>query len=510
MATAETTRVAERPQIVLPGPLGVNGVQNARYHHLLNSNEAPLDLECPFIQSALSSRRDRLAQHDDTGLQSEGHVGEHEALMADVARHAAILSPLRRMPAEILSEIFSSTLPSDWELLRRGKFDVNDSPWTLSHTCSRWRTIALTSSLLWSFIAIDFEVLHAPLVAYPLALLRTQLSRASQLRLSFSGSYLNFNHQITLFELLVEYSPLWVEANLTLLTELLPTIAGIRGRVPLLRSLWLEWCKPGPTQRLPEVDIDCFLTRYQCNGSWQRHLDILQSAPNLVEARVYIIEDGTSHGIPGGTVIEFRSLRLLYVSHSDILDCLRLPALRELGLIVTTELDTPSHVDTMALRSSCTLRELRVVGVAASIVTMILQNHRSITELVNVATGVQSAREANAVVSALSTCDASGAFTLAPQLAGVFFAIDRSPVDCARYLDMLSSRCKASSASGRTLRSAGLLIQPDTDHLGFAPSIRLQVGELRAEPGLDFLFVEGTTTMHMTSEWLFDPFVRRS
>ncbi|KAJ7140393.1 hypothetical protein C8R46DRAFT_1320308 [Mycena filopes] len=476
---------------------------------------------------------------------TSGAMAEHKReAVVDVARNAAILSPLRRMPTEMLSEIFSLTLASD------GRTNIKDSPWTLSHTCSRWRAIAIDSPSLWSFIAIncgsDFKDLA---VLYPLPLLRTQLSRAARLRLHFEADCtgVHAHHQTVLFELFVEYSAMWFDVDLTLLTGLLPAMEDIRGHVALLHSLSLGWFT---STSAAEVNIDCFvdapalrsvnlrlerfprvslpsslqLTRYRLNGPWKCHLDVLrQCAPSVIEARVYVLEEQSPdvrRVVPGDKLIELPNLRLLYLSHSDIMDCLRVPALRELGLLpsdseLPRHINSPHHIGSMVVRSCCTLRALRVVGVDASTVTEILQHHRGITEFVYVAAGVESGRDANAVVSALSAkSDSSGAFTLAPQLARVkFFAIDDRTADVDTdgpadwtpgYLDMILSRRKAPVCR---LNSVALVIQRDYD---VWPSIKLQVDELRTQSTGDFHLLVAKTddddeaVAQMVVEWLFD------
>ncbi|KAJ7135117.1 hypothetical protein C8R46DRAFT_1048056 [Mycena filopes] len=469
---------------------------------------------------------------------------DERTLVADVARNAGISSPLRRMPTEMLSEIFSLTLGSD------GRTNVKNSPWTLSHTCSRWRAIAIDSPSLWSFIAIncggDFKDLA---VLHPLPLLRTQLSRATRLRLHFEADCTgaHAHYQTALFELFVEYSAKWFDVDLTLLTGLLPAMEGIRGRVPLLHNLSLGWFTSTPDA---EVNIDCFidapalrsvdlrleryptvsfpyspqLTRYRLNGPWKRHLDIFQqSAPSLIEARVYVLEEQSPDArrvVPGGKLIELPNLQLLYLSHSDIMDSLRVPALRELGLLpsdseLPRHVNSPHYIDAMVLRSCCTLQALRVVGVDASAVTEILRNHRGITEFVYVAAGVESGRDASAVVSGLSAkSDSSGAFTLAPQLARVkFFAIDDRTADIDTngdvdwtpgYLDMILSRRKAPVCH---LKSVALVVQRDYD---VERSIKLQVDELRTQSTGDFRLLVAKTdddddsVAQMVVEWLFD------
>ncbi|KAJ7135091.1 hypothetical protein C8R46DRAFT_1325848 [Mycena filopes] len=512
--STDTSTPTHQPEGPLPVPLGVNGIPDERYQRLLNSNEAPLDFECPFIQFVLSTRRDRLARYDDTGLRppsEAGNVETHEALVADVARNAAILSPLRWMPVEILSEIFSWTLPSDWELLQRGRIDVRDSPWTLSQTCSRWRTIAIHSPSLWSFIGIycGYENLA---VIHPLELLKTQLERASHLRIHFTADYLSAHseHLLALFKLFVKHSAMWVDVNLTLATELVPTLTSIPSDgLPLLRNLWLKWT-PDSEPLDQEARIDCFinaralrsvklrseewhvrlpshqLTRYEATSSWDCHLQILQNAPNLIEARIYVPEEEENpRVIPDGSILELRSLKLLDLSHSDIMNCLRVPALRELSLSDADEA-TPRHIDSMVLRSSCILEALRVVNVAATVVTTILQNHRDITKFVYVAT--ESEEDANPVVSALSACDGRGAATLAPQLADAkFFVVRDSYFDYTQCLEMFSLRWKTSV---RHLKSAGLVIERDPWAPELSSSVLKRSDELREELGSNLLFEE--------------------
>ncbi|KAJ7879186.1 hypothetical protein B0H14DRAFT_2160977, partial [Mycena olivaceomarginata] len=59
-------------------------------------------------------------------------------------KHEGALSPLRRMPVEIISLIFkfAAPFPSDF-------MNVEEGPWVLSAVCSLWRTIALSQPSLW-------------------------------------------------------------------------------------------------------------------------------------------------------------------------------------------------------------------------------------------------------------------------------------------------------------------------------------------------------------------------
>ncbi|KAJ7123622.1 hypothetical protein C8R44DRAFT_559888, partial [Mycena epipterygia] len=80
---------------------------------------------------------------------------ECASLSGHLLTNTAVLSPLRRMPAEVLGEIFSWTLPSV-NTLRLWGFGVGDSPWLLTHISSRWRTVGLSTPALWSLLVINF------------------------------------------------------------------------------------------------------------------------------------------------------------------------------------------------------------------------------------------------------------------------------------------------------------------------------------------------------------------
>ncbi|KAJ6603239.1 hypothetical protein DFH09DRAFT_1019247, partial [Mycena vulgaris] len=129
---------------------------STRHRELLNTNEPPLDSEYPFIQSLVSQIRRRLSRHGDKisvlRAQLEQLENEHSSLQKNLARNTAILSPVRRMPHEVLSEIFVLALPSRKDALESNRFDANGTPWTLGRVCGQWRSVTLSSPALWSLV----------------------------------------------------------------------------------------------------------------------------------------------------------------------------------------------------------------------------------------------------------------------------------------------------------------------------------------------------------------------
>ncbi|KAJ7107704.1 hypothetical protein C8R44DRAFT_680500, partial [Mycena epipterygia] len=108
-----------------------------------------------MIRSLVSKSRARLAfvDHEMSRLreQIKSLEEEHVSLSSHLVENTAILSSLRRMPPEVLGEIFSRTLPLI-HALKQGDLDVRveDSPWVLTHVSSHWRAVALATPSLWS------------------------------------------------------------------------------------------------------------------------------------------------------------------------------------------------------------------------------------------------------------------------------------------------------------------------------------------------------------------------
>ncbi|KAG5638529.1 hypothetical protein DXG03_004113, partial [Asterophora parasitica] len=71
--------------------------------------------------------------------------------------HAAI-APYKRLPPEILAEIFMLTLPEDGRRLIPEYSE--DTPWTLLSVCSHWRALVLGLPALWGTIHLVESHLH--------------------------------------------------------------------------------------------------------------------------------------------------------------------------------------------------------------------------------------------------------------------------------------------------------------------------------------------------------------
>ncbi|KAF8217021.1 hypothetical protein K438DRAFT_1536539, partial [Mycena galopus ATCC 62051] len=72
---------------------------------------------------------------------------KRDSLDSEIRKHQGVVSPLRRLPTEILSLIFTFASPPPFG--RSQHMNMHEGPWVLSAVCGRWRNIALAQSSLW-------------------------------------------------------------------------------------------------------------------------------------------------------------------------------------------------------------------------------------------------------------------------------------------------------------------------------------------------------------------------
>ncbi|KAJ6569046.1 hypothetical protein B0H19DRAFT_1256726 [Mycena capillaripes] len=133
------------------------------------------------------------------------------------------LSPIQRVPAEVLCDILHFTLPHK---RRVGAKNIPIAPWRLALVCQHWRQCALAYAALWSFINIDGTAVdaqsssYATLISeyYPLAALETQIARSGDVALKVSLHWpvytADASHLDTLLELVVSESDRWIAARI--------------------------------------------------------------------------------------------------------------------------------------------------------------------------------------------------------------------------------------------------------------------------------------------------------
>ncbi|KAJ7625622.1 hypothetical protein FB45DRAFT_69661 [Roridomyces roridus] len=302
------------------------------------------------IRSFLRHARARKSRLDEKIASLEATLNdlysERDALDKEIRNHTAALSPIRRMPNEILSLVFSLVLANDAEL----HYLVDSAPWTLSAVCARWRSVAL-SPIFWTKIS-NWER------RFSLEKLAIFLSRSgsSPLRIYFYSDNEELMSEIetTTLELLLQHCERWELLSINGSTEIYSIVESFGPRFSMLRTLEFDVYytneRPAPYElsvfshapklETVSVNVGCWpypiildlpwhqLSRYYASSEWNG-LFSLASAVNLVECSLDL-GDGLEPAVKDVVVMQFPRLLRLSVSHRGILAYLDTPVLQEL------------------------------------------------------------------------------------------------------------------------------------------------------------------------------------
>lgn len=328
--------------------------------HLLQNNSPPSDLEREHTRAEISGVHADLIQLDNeiAGARDSDTLcalqNRRDTLKKYHYQHAAVLSPVRTLPPELLGEIFITSLPTVWKNTARApKHSLSYKGAVLlpGQVCRHWRNVALATPRLWSAISVD------PPRGGDLNLMKSWLSRSAQspviialgdpLLSAFFASNEIINtlcahaHHCHRLALHVRMSPSSVrdisECQFTTLRTLelnmdsmdgswdLSTSAPLLSKVTLLRTANSSHHNPNiPAMQWIQLTQ---LTLVMPSLAAHQLANILREARNLISLRLTTIRlDSTISYHP----IIHDKLRLLETnfSYSDLLDHLTLPRLQ--------------------------------------------------------------------------------------------------------------------------------------------------------------------------------------
>ncbi|KAF7305133.1 hypothetical protein MKEN_01228500 [Mycena kentingensis (nom. inval.)] len=325
-------------------------------------------------------------------------IAEYKELSARHSQLRGVLSPLRTFPPELLSEIFGHTQASTKSLVEEYAehrvFSLNSIPWALTRVSSRWREVASRTRALWSPLVLIFGRGEKP---HPLPLLEIHLQRAQYLSISFQSCYDHSKQeQIEAFRLLAQYSERWSSLFMFMTSDLLPIFNALRGQLPTLHKLRIEWegpedsteatgtitCLetapvlthlrlggPGYPGLTPTQVCPANLTRYSVDAIWSLHAQVLPLAPNIKWAYIQIVGEPDDSELwtesTANSPILIPQLSHLYVSDPQILYQLTAPSLNHIAFRSGDEEQDGKYVDVLTehiKRSGASLQSIRVAG----------------------------------------------------------------------------------------------------------------------------------------------------
>ncbi|KAF7357947.1 hypothetical protein MVEN_00841300 [Mycena venus] len=120
----------------------------------LGTNYCPTDDEIVEIKAVLVEPILRLKRLDEEIAQLQKTLDklaeERDSLSTYVEGHKALISPVRRLPLDIIEEIFVACIPTH----RNCVMSASEAPVLLGRICSSWRKISLSTPRLWAKLHI--------------------------------------------------------------------------------------------------------------------------------------------------------------------------------------------------------------------------------------------------------------------------------------------------------------------------------------------------------------------
>ncbi|KAF8154894.1 hypothetical protein B0H34DRAFT_799627 [Crassisporium funariophilum] len=303
-----------------------------------------------------------------------------------LTRHQAVLSPIRKLPPEILAEIFLCAAGDSsvaWPASGQGGM-----PWLLGNICSYWRTVFLSLPKLWQEFHLKLGIGEQKGV---LELAKTCLHRSGKELLTFSFEADTSEMVFAILDVLTLHSERWKDVSIDVgrLSTCLTSLSGARSRVPNLQKLHLgtsamdtmssrvildtfadapslrqvsisRLTQPFHFLRIPWSQITCLTSKFSTfqEGEFSQ---ILRHATNLVS---FSTEGERILEVTASQPVLLPYLRKLAITNkgsyiAKSFQFLTAPNLKELHLHAITPFN-PEQTVAMLARSGCKLSHLRL------------------------------------------------------------------------------------------------------------------------------------------------------
>ncbi|KAJ7093273.1 hypothetical protein B0H15DRAFT_831872, partial [Mycena belliarum] len=454
--------------------------------HLLSTNEPPTSLEASVLGEALKEHRAYIARLDNT-------IDELQAMLATQRRRrqaatdqirlgTTILSIARRVPTDILVEIFQRTVPDEPR-----KRHTERSPWVLGRVCSRWRLICRSLPKIW--VHLDHKL--------PLKMLEVHLARSLPHLLTVE---IGFPDTPSL-RLLLASSKRWETADVDM--PWLPFIEDMlhaHWQFPALRRLKyndksgqhaLKAFSIAPALRdvvlsgnasleLPWAQLERLSMKFSATIG----LAELRTAKNLVELTIM----GRPYPVEPCADLELPHLRTLLIKDGKFLPSLVLPALEDLYISVDIS-SVPAFIE----RSGCPLTRFTTdVQCKSGDVLAILERAPGLVDAC-----ISGLQDAHHLLTQLTVPRDLCTYErpVAPALRALVLSNIRDAATCAQVVAMMESRRASAACSTLSLCVLDFLVQ-----WGINPESLQTLAVLR-DKGFEVEWLNGSRSMERYRGW---------
>ncbi|KAJ7154115.1 hypothetical protein C8R46DRAFT_1227724 [Mycena filopes] len=202
--------------------------------HLLQSNEPPSNAESNLIAGYTDELESQLRLV--VGGMAFLEMRRRE-LVQSAGAVQAIRSPIRRLPPEILSEIFGFAVSAAFHFGDIAEVSPpigRAAPWLLTRICSHWSTVAVTNPALWSRVFLDLDRAGQRGMV---PLTKLFLERSRNVPLSVKIFQESFGTSNLVLDVVMTYSDRWIMADLYMKVSGLNQLIPLHGRLSSLTTL---------------------------------------------------------------------------------------------------------------------------------------------------------------------------------------------------------------------------------------------------------------------------------
>jgi hypothetical protein len=195
----------------------------------LGSNRMLLSSEEALIRSSYWETNSSISRLD---IQINDLLLRRRALCDYRQMLVTLLSPVRRLPSELLGEIFRYCLPQNYD-----EKSAHKAVMLPSHVCKHWRDVALSTPTLWTNIVLRVtdETFESRV-----ALVTAWFSRSGDLPLSFTLDVDGRENVLPILAFLLQYCHRWQHIKLSVPSDTLRCLEAAKGHLQHLETLLID------------------------------------------------------------------------------------------------------------------------------------------------------------------------------------------------------------------------------------------------------------------------------
>ncbi|PBK94022.1 hypothetical protein ARMGADRAFT_114102 [Armillaria gallica] len=366
---------------------------------LLRNNDLPSSSDVRSLNAHQAEVRASLAEVNAAIAKLEA---ERARIQEISCQYDTVLSPARRVPLEILTEIFLYTVETNPSFYHA--FDLATEPWSLTQVCCTWRAAALSfCPSIWNSMSIHTPKLGEMVKRDYSSILNTVLERANHKSEGYvfhlCVSETEADEAVTngVLDLLLQRSRDWDDARLSIPMTMLPALSAATGKLdiltcchiyladiwpqahdrefnflsaaPNLREVVLKGFGDGPLLRLQTSQLIVYIDdRQVCRQDVHDYfLSIVQTAPFLLIFNTNYRKEGLGMMVPAQPRIIHPGIREFTACEDVLLESVEFPALRSFELApspgaFTCPRDALSALHAFIENSRCWLHRLKITN----------------------------------------------------------------------------------------------------------------------------------------------------